>query len=111
MMHVASDMERARELATVFSPSVLVALARKGRSPRLSAVAQEICPDLSMRTTYAEFFEYCHGELWEHHRCEYVYKNALATKILLGRHSVRTTRFLSEFPVAECKADVVLING
>jgi hypothetical protein len=108
----ANAAERARQLAQVFSASALVDLARRGHSPLVSAVVREAI-DYSTRLgmTYAELFEYCHAQLWAHHRCEYVYKNAIANKILLGRHSVRTTRFLSEFRVEDCKADVVLING
>jgi hypothetical protein len=109
---VAPAADKARQLAQVFSASVLVDLARRGHSPLLSAVAREAIERPTLADmTYAGLFEYCHAQLWAHHRCEYVYKNAIANKILFGRHSVRTTRFLSEFRVEDCKADVVLING
>lgn len=109
---VATAAERARHLVQVFSASALVDLARRGHSPLISAVAREAIEESTRAgMTYAQLFEHCHAQLWAHHRCEYVYKNAIANKILLGRHSVRTTRFLSEFRVDECKADVVLING
>lgn len=102
----------ARQLSRVFSASALVDLARRGHSPLLSSVAREAIDEATRcGMTYEGLFEYCHAQLWAYHRCEYVYKNAIANKILLGRHSVRTTRFLSEFRVEECKADVVLING
>ena len=45
------------------------------------------------------------------YRSEYYYKNILLNKLLLGRHSLRTTAALSELPVARSKADFVLING
>jgi hypothetical protein len=110
--HAATGAMRARQVAPVFSASVLLDLARKGRSPLLSALARETPPKgWGKPRTYARFFDACHAELWAHHRSEYVYKNAIASKILMGRHSVRTTRFLSEFRVDACKADVVLING
>lgn len=101
----ATAAERARQLAQVFSASALVDLARRGHSPLVSAVVREaIDHSTRLGMTYAGLFEYCHAQLWAHHRCEYVYKNAIANKILLGRHSVRTTRFLSEFRVEDCKA-------
>ncbi len=46
-----------------------------------------------------------------HYRNEYLYKNALAEKILLGRHSINTAFMLTEFRVADCIADVVVLNG
>ncbi|WP_197529618.1 sce7726 family protein [Botrimarina mediterranea] len=45
------------------------------------------------------------------HRHEYVYKAAIAKKILLGIHSLQTASMLTEFRVANCKADVVILNG
>ena len=42
---------------------------------------------------------------------EYIYKNAIANKILLGKHSLNTSHMLTEFRVAKCKADVVILNG
>lgn len=45
------------------------------------------------------------------HRNEYFYKNTLLNKLLLGRHSLRTTTALSEVRVNKSKADFILING
>lgn len=45
------------------------------------------------------------------YRNEYVYKNIILKKILLGRHSLKTTTALAEVPVKKSKADFVLING
>lgn len=45
------------------------------------------------------------------HRNEYIYKNTLLNKLLLGRHSVNTTTALTEVPVEKSKADFILING
>ena len=45
------------------------------------------------------------------HRHEYVYKAALAQRILLGRHNLRTATMLTEFRVGPCKLDAAIING
>lgn len=45
------------------------------------------------------------------YRNEYVYKNTLLNKLLLGRHSLNTTTVLSELPINKSKADFILING
>lgn len=45
------------------------------------------------------------------YRNEYYYKNTLLNKLLLGRHSLKTTTALTEIPISKSKADFVLING
>lgn len=49
--------------------------------------------------------------LKQDYRNEYFYKNTLLNKLLLGVHSVNTTTALTEIPIANSKADFVLING
>jgi hypothetical protein len=49
--------------------------------------------------------------LMTEYRNEYFYKNTLLNKLLLGRHSIKTTVALTEIPIRKSKADLVLING
>ena len=49
--------------------------------------------------------------LKQDYRNEYFYKNTLLNKLLLGVHSVNTATALTEIPIANSKADFVLING
>lgn len=42
---------------------------------------------------------------------EYFYKNTLLNKLLLGIHNPNTTTALTEVPIANSKADFILING
>ena len=58
-----------------------------------------------------EFFDAIFKRLISEYRDEYVYKNAIAEKILLGKHNLRTASMLTEFRVDDCKADVVVLNG
>lgn len=55
----------------------------------------------------AEVYNY----LRKKYRNEYFYKNTLLNKLLLGRHSLKTTTALSEIPIKKSKADFILING
>jgi hypothetical protein len=97
-----------RDLPTVFTRPVLLELARSGRSNRLARLARK----LDLRgITYSAFFDYCFHRMVKHYRAEYVYKNAIVSKILLGRHSLNTTRYFAEFRVGKSRADVVLVNG
>ena len=45
------------------------------------------------------------------YRNEYVYKNTLLNRLLIAKHSLRTTTALTEIPISKSKADFVLING
>lgn len=47
----------------------------------------------------------------KNHRNEYFYKNTLINKILLGRHSVRTSTAIRELPILNNILDLLIING
>ncbi|MBT2289252.1 sce7726 family protein [Paenibacillus albidus] len=63
--------------------------------------------DLENKFVIDEIYKYLTTE----YRNEYFYKNTLLSKLLLGRHSVKTTVALTEVPINMSKADFVLING
>lgn len=58
-----------------------------------------------------EILEIMYSYLLKEYRCEYIYKNFITQKILLGRHSLNTSTLINEFRVGSSVADVVLING
>ena len=59
-----------------------------------------------------DFFEEAYTVLARQgQRTEHVYKTALLHKVLLGTHSLRTATMLTELRVADCRADVVILNG
>lgn len=49
--------------------------------------------------------------MYKFHRNEYFYKNTLINKILLGRHSVRTSTAIRELPISNNILDLLIING
>lgn len=57
------------------------------------------------------FFDHVFDFLDSEYPNEYFYKNLIAQKILLGRHSLNTATMLSEFRVGANKADCVILNG
>ncbi len=57
------------------------------------------------------FYDVIFRRLVKEYRHEYIYKNAIAEKILLGKHNLKTAFMLTEFRVADCKADAVVLNG
>lgn len=61
--------------------------------------------------TYRDLFDFAYKYLLKNYRNEYIYKNAIAKNILLGKHSLNTAVMLQEFRIGKCKADTVVLNG
>lgn len=61
--------------------------------------------------TNNELISEMYGVMSKCYRNEYFYKNTILNKLLLGRHSLKTTTALTEIPIGKSKADFVLING
>jgi hypothetical protein len=62
-------------------------------------------------TTRKEALETLYGYLLSNYRCEYIYKNLITKRILLGKHSLNTSNLINEFRVGSSLADIVLFNG
>lgn len=100
-------------LARSFSPIVMNSLINDGRSFYLNDVLQGcgIIKELDLSMKLSQFLEYLYYLIAKSYRNEYVYKNAIVNKILLGRYSLNTSSILTEFRIGERKADVVILNG
>ena len=100
-------------IGKIFSPIVLDNIAENGCSSYL----EEVCINsgliklLDPKVSLGQFFDWTYNFLFKNYRNEYIYKNVIANKILLNRHSLNTTKMLTEFRVGNSKADVVLLNG
>lgn len=100
-------------VSRIFSPIVMDSLALKGHSAYLyevcsnSNILEQIEPSMPL----SQFFDWIYSILFKNYRNEYIYKNTIANKILLGKHSLNTSHMLTEFRVGKCKADAVVING
>ncbi len=100
-------------LARLFSAGVVRELASKGYSSIATSVLNEsdLLPAIDPKMLLCEFFEGLFVLLFRSYRNEYIYKSAIANKILLGKHSLNTSFMLTEFRAADCKADAVILNG
>lgn len=50
-------------------------------------------------------------KIGDEYRSEYYFKNIIAKKLLIGRHSLKTATMQTEFRVGKSKADCVIFNG
>ena len=59
-----------------------------------------------------DWFDFFYNLLFSNYRCEYVYKNSIATKIYLGgHHSLDNSLLTDELRSGNSRADVVILNG
>lgn len=100
-------------LARFFSYSVLTELAKHGHSKIASRISHQynLIEKFGPETKVADFYDALFLRLYDDYRHEYIYKNAIAEKVLLGKHNLNTAFMLTEFGVDCCKADVVVFNG
>jgi len=102
-----------RYLSKLFSSSILRELSIDSDSLRLREIVKlsGIMSHDNTPITFGGVFEIIYRHLKNNYKSEYVYKNIIANKILLGRHSLKTSALLHEFRTGASKADVLVLNG
>ena len=100
-------------LARFFSSSVLRELAHAGHSAIAGRLSHHhhLFEQFGSSMPVGEFYDAIFKRLVSEYRHEYIYKNAIAEKILLGKHNLNTAFMITEFRVDDCKADAVVLNG
>ncbi|CAL2094534.1 sce7726 family protein [Tenacibaculum sp. 190524A02b] len=61
--------------------------------------------------TYLDFYNHLYLSMVKNYRNEFIYKNEIVNKILLGKYSLNTANALNEFRIGKSIADLVLLNG
>lgn len=98
-----------RDAAKLYSSKCISALAN-GDFSFLEKVSQSYHAYDSSKTLSC-YFDDVYQMLGRDYRSEYYFKNFLALRHLIGRHSLKTATMLSEFRVGRSKADCVILNG
>ncbi|NQY35695.1 MAG: sce7726 family protein [Alteromonadaceae bacterium] len=106
-----SNKADASTLARIFSSSVFNELAKKGSSSLLNSIIKELNIEQSSFSKLSDLFDSAYKYLQVVYRNEYLYKNTITNKLLLGKHSLNTSKMLTEFRVSSSKADVLILNG
>jgi hypothetical protein len=112
--HITLNASQLAAAAKLFSSTVVQELAKKGKSPLFARLVSEsgLSDIISNSVPISAFFDTVFKVLRRKaYRHEYAYKAVLTHKQLLGIHSLKTASMLTEFRVASCKADVVILNG
>ncbi len=106
-------MSDPRVLAELFTSAHLQKLAWYGWSESLSASFDilERKGSVSETSTVADVLDDAFRMLFREYPIEYVYKACVLKRKLFGTHSPNTTALYMEFPVANARADILLVNG
>lgn len=107
-------MDVANMAASLFTPSTLKSLlSNDTASPHEKLIeALHVELDLSASCTLSETINKTYSILRrEGNRTDYVYRNAIIDKVVIGRHSINTATPLQEFRVGSSLADLVVLNG
>lgn len=99
-------------LRRIFSTKVLRDLSQFGTAPALASVVrmlQRRGQSLDL-TSLSDLYEASYIECAQSKKIEYVYKNALVEKTILGRHSLRTASAMFEVSVGSSKLDALLFT-
>lgn len=94
----------------LFSSSSLDCMVR-GEESRALRKAYDVCfPDGECRSR-GDVVEESFRLMGRGYRNEYFFENTLVNKLLLGRYGLSSATALSQVPVGNCIADLVIING
>lgn len=104
--------QKARLISNVFSKKVLEDIAAGCTPKKLEEIiVRANLHDSVDGMSYSMFFEWVYSLLLKEYRNEYVYKNAIASKIIIGRHKFANVSYFSEFNAWDVISDVVVANG
>jgi len=103
-----------RTLSRIFTNPTFKSIVRSGESESVSVQLKKYQSLLSVEdagVSIKDVLQKAYVYLSRNYRNEYIYKNTIANKILLGRHNLNTATLLSEFKVGGSIADLLLLNG
>ncbi len=103
-----NNLER-HMITKLFSRQCLQTLAEKDGNSRIQELISNHVPEPT--NTLWDAFECVYYKLLAEYRNEYVYKNAIAEKIVKGRHKMANVAYFTEFRVRKTIADCVVVNG
>lgn len=108
-----TSLDRSRLLARIFTRPMLEDVARRGSARDVVATLTKLRVSTrgSGSISVAELLNAGLEELCKDYRCEYVYKAAIASRIVFGKHSPRTAGLAIELNVAGSIVDAAVFNG
>ncbi len=112
-MNLNISEKKLIDLVKIFSPTIIKELSINGKSKKLTQILNDlnIIGQIDLKQSLGHFFNDVYKIIFDNYKNEYIYKNLIIKKILLGRHSLNTAFLLNELRVGNSKADSVIFNG
>ncbi len=110
MIGLKNDIESLRSLSQIFTPTNFDRIVRKKDTANTHARIQKHI-SFPNSINNLEAIKFIYKELLANYKSEYLYKNALLNKLLLGKYSINTSTVINEFKIGRSIADFVLLNG
>lgn len=100
-------------VASIFRGPFLEQVALGTHSPTILELADHYSQFGPPRrnSSLSNWFEFFYKLLLQNYRCEYVYKNTIATRLFLSRHSLQNSFMTDEIRSVNRRADVAILNG
>lgn len=112
MSLIEGNITELRCFANLFSASALERLVEHRDASYLKTLISRYgIHSNEAVNTIGDYYSYAFNSLLKNYRNEYVYKNLILNKLLLGKHSLNTTTVINEFRIGTSIADLVMING
>ena len=113
MKNIALSKYDFQLMSKVFNQNILLELAKFGESRSLEKIVSDLDTNLISLdyTNLTAFFDRTFHLLRKNYPNEYIYKNAIAEKIVRGRHKLSNAVYVTEFRVNNTIADVAIFNG
>jgi len=110
---MSTDSNFNRILSRIFTNPTFKSIVKFGEGEYLIQKLKKYNNYLSVQPceTARDILKQAYTYLSSNYRNEYIYKNTIANKIILGRHNLNTTTLLSEFKVGGSIADMLMLNG
>ena len=103
-------MENNLILKRFFTKTMLHSLLSDRQSELFDCVVRRYIKN-PVGKKYEELISEIYAYVGKKYRTEYFYKNTMLNKLLFKRHNYKKTIALTELPIANSKADFVMING
>ena len=113
-MRKAKKIESLRSLSLLYSTSTIRRLLNENSLSSIEKKVKKHQDSLSSSNSYDNFYGFLtelYNQMVKNYCNEYIYKNTILNKLLIGKYSLQTTTLLNEFKIGKSIADLVLING
>ncbi|MDF2883077.1 MAG: cII phage-related protein [Clostridiaceae bacterium] len=104
------DKEDLNAISSIFSRGFLSKIISDSYREDIENICNKTGAEINGEKNLSDLYDEIFKFLFKNYRCEYIYKNAIISKLFLGRRSLNSAVVFNELVVGNSKADLVIIN-